>query len=82
MKALKAIAPSVYTFGKKNFFFSTRDLRVQMELDKKPGISKYLLFLFYMDLYFFLTSDMNFPGKSGLKVLSEHHKKSVKSEIH
>ena len=53
-----------------------------MELDKKPGISKYLLFLFYMDLYFFLTSDMNFPEKSGLKVLSEHHKKSVKSEIH
>ena len=26
-----------------------------MELDKKPGISKYLLFLFYMDLYFFWT---------------------------
>ena len=53
-----------------------------MELDQKPGISKYLLFLFYMDLYFFLTSDMNFPGKSGLKVLSQHPKKSVKFKIH
>ena len=49
-----------------------------MELDKKPDISKYLLFLFYMDLYFFLTSDMNFPGKSGLKVLSQHPKKISK----
>ena len=47
-----------------------------MELDKKPGIFIYLLFLFYMGLYFFLTSDVKFSGKSGLKVLSEHHKKS------
>ena len=72
----KAIAPSVYTFGTKNFFCPTWYFRVQMELDKKPGIFIYLLFLFYMGLYFFLTSDVKFSGKSGLKVLSEHHKKS------
>ena len=53
-----------------------------MELDKKPDISIYLMFLFYMDLYFFLTSDVNLPGKSGLKVLSQHPKKSVKFKIH
>ena len=47
-----------------------RDLRVQMESDKKPDIWTYLLFVFYKDLHFFSDLGMIFQEKSGVKVPS------------